>query len=251
MTFAFAWISPFFFQIGNLATFSFRSFKALFSRYDASEVTRQMLRIGFESLPIVMGVTAFVGMNVVVQGYQIMAILGAQDLVGMFLAMAAVRELAPIMAAALVGAKAGCGMASEIATMKIREQIDALEVMSVDPYRYIVAPRLIAAIFMVPLISVVALWTAIMAGYLVAVYQYGLNGVAFLEEVFHYVSFSDVRNVVIKSFVFAAVAFPIINYAGFEANGGARGVGDATNRAIVWGSIAIISINALMTALMY
>ena len=246
-----AWMSPFFFQIGNLSIFTGRCYRSLVGRLDLGEVLKQMLRIGIESLPIVIGVTAFVGMNTVVQGYQMMSILGAQDMVGMFLSMAAVRELAPIMAAALVGAKAGCGMASEIATMKIREQIDALEVMAVDPMRFIVAPRLLAAIFMVPLISIVALWTCIAAGYVVAVYQFNLNGVAFLEEVYRYISFTDVTNVVIKSFVFAAVAFPIITYAGFQASGGARGVGDATNRAIVWGSIAIVSSNAVMTAMMY
>jgi phospholipid/cholesterol/gamma-HCH transport system permease protein len=250
MNFFYATISPFFFQIGNLSLFYARSYRAVMGRQLADDVAKQMMR-GLESLPIVISVTAFVGMNIVVQGYEMMAVLGAQDMVGMFLSMAAVRELAPILAAALVGAKTGCGMASEIATMKIREQIDALEVMSIDPFRYIVAPRLIAALIIVPLITVVSLWACILAGYVVAVYQFNLNGVAFLAEVFNHMSPRDIVNVIIKSFVFAAVCFPIICYAGFQAQGGARGVGDATNQAIVWGAIGIVTINAVLTALMY
>ncbi len=251
MSAAVAIVSPFFFEVGNLSVFYARTYSAFTGRMFWGEVIKMMMRIGIESLPIVISVTAFVGLNIVVQGYQMMRLLGAQDMVGMFLAMAAVRELAPILAAALVGAKAGCGMASELGTMRIREQIDALEVMSVDPYRFLIAPRVIAAIAMGPLITIVALWSCIAAGYLAAVYQFDLNGSLFLSEVFRFITPRDLLNVLLKSGAFAAVCFPIVCYAGFYAEGGARGVGDATNRAIVWGAIGIVTINAVLTAIMY
>lgn len=244
-------ITNFFWELGNLAVFYRRSYASVFTAFFNGDTLKQAFRVGFESLPIVASVTAFVGMNIVVQGYQVMASLGAQDMVGMFLSMAAVRELAPIMAAALVGAKSGCSIASELATMKIKEQIDALEVMSVDPFAYLVAPRLLAAVFVVPMISVVALWSCIAAGYIVAVHQFDLNGVFFLQQVFGFMTMVDVVNVLIKSFVFAALATPILCYAGFQAQGGARGVGEATNRAVVWGAIVIVTANAFMTAIMY
>lgn len=244
-------LTNFLWEIGNLAVFYRHSYRSVLSGFLNDEVLKQAYRVGFESLPIVMSVTAFVGMNIVVQGYQVMAALGAQDMVGMFLSMAAVRELAPILAAALVGAKSGCSIASELATMKIKEQIDALEVMSVDPFQYLVAPRLLAAVFVVPLISIVALWCCIGAGWVVAVYQFDLNGVFFLQQVFSFISIVDVFNVLIKSFVFAFVATPILCYAGFQAHGGAKGVGEATNRAVVWGAIVIVTANAFMTAIMY
>lgn len=243
--------SFFFTEIGKLTGFYALSYRSLFRVFERDEVVKHTFRIGFESLPIVMSVTAFVGMNIVVQGYQVMAALGAQDMVGMFLSMAAVRELAPILAAALVGAKSGCSVASELATMKIKEQIDALEVMSVDPFEYLVAPRLLASIVMIPLISIVSLWCCIGAGYVVAVKQFDLNGVMFLQQVFGFMTITDVFNVIIKSFVFALVATPILCYAGFEAHGGAKGVGEATNRAVVWGAICIVTANAFLTAIMY
>jgi phospholipid/cholesterol/gamma-HCH transport system permease protein len=243
--------SNFFAEIGNLSLFYSRSYRSVMRGFFNDEVLRQAFKIGFESLPIVMSVCAFVGMNIVVQGYQVMSGLGAQDMVGMFMSMAAVRELAPIMAASLVGAKSGCTIASELATMKIKEQIDALEVMSVDPFQYLVAPRLLAAIFVIPMISIVALWCCIGAGYVVAVQQYDLNGLMFMQQIFDFMSLQDVLNVLIKSLVFAMVATPILCYAGFEAHGGARGVGEATNRAVVWGAIVIITANAVMTAIMY
>lgn len=251
MSFLLTPIADFFYELGKLFTFYGRSYRATMGRVDRSDVIHHTLRIGLESMPIVMSVTAFVGMNIVVQGYQVMKSLGAQDMVGMFLSMAAVRELAPILAAALVGAKSGCSIASELATMKIKEQIDALEVMSVDPYRYLVAPRLIAAIIVVPMISIVALWSCIGAGYVVAQYQFGLNGVMFMNQIFDFMTMQDVFNVLIKSVVFAGVTSPILCYAGFEAKGGAKGVGEATNRAVVWGAIMIVTSNALLTAIMY
>jgi phospholipid/cholesterol/gamma-HCH transport system permease protein len=240
-------------ELGNLAVFYFLSYRSLAHNFfrDTDSILKQAVRMGFESLPIVMCVTAFVGMNIVVQGYQVMRSLGAQDMVGMFLSMAAVRELAPIMAAALVGAKSGCSIASELATMRIKEQIDALEVMSVDPFAYLVAPRLVASLFVVPMIAVVALWCCIGAGYVVAVYQFDLNGVLFMQQIFGFMTFRDVVNVLIKSFFFAAFATPILCYAGFEARGGAKGVGEATNRAVVWGAIVIVTTNAILTAIMY
>ena len=241
----------FFAELGNLAVFCFRSYRAVFKTVSFDDLVKQSFRVGFESLPIVMSVTAFVGMNVVVQGFQIMRSFGAGDLVGMFLSMAAVRELAPILAAALVGAKSGCGVAGELATMKIKEQIDALEVMSVDPYAYLVVPRLLAAVIIVPMISNVALWSTIAAGYLVAVYQYNLNGSMFLQQVFEFMSMQDVFNVLIKSVVFASITGPITCYAGFEAQGGAKGVGEATNRAVVWGAVSIVTTNAILTSIMY
>lgn len=244
-------LTNFLYQMGNLTFFYGRSYRALLRGAFWSDTLKHMLRIGFESLPIVTSVCAFVGMNIVVQGYQVMRTLGAQDMVGMFLSMAAVRELAPILAAALVGAKAGCSMASELATMKIKEQLAALEVMSVDLYGYLVAPRLVASVIMVPLISVIALWCCIGAGYLVAVYQFDLNGSLFLEQVFEFMSLRDLINVIIKAFVFAFVTTPILCYAGFEAQGGARGVGEATNHAVVWGAVCIVTFNAFLTAIMY
>lgn len=244
-------IESFFWELGNLALFYRRSFASVLTAFTNPETLKQAFRVGFESIPIVMSVTAFVGMNIVVQGYQVMAALGAQDMVGMFLSMAAVRELAPVLAASLVGAKSGCSIASELATMKIKEQIDALEVMSVDPFTYLVAPRLLAGAFVVPMIAVVALWCTIGAGYIVAVHQFDLNGVFFLQQVFSFMTLTDAVNVLIKSFVFAVIATPILCYAGFQAQGGARGVGEATNRAVVWGALVITTANAFLTAIMY
>ncbi len=245
-------VQAFFYTIGDVARFTARSYRALFTTNPfTAETLRQCVEVGVGSLPIVLTVVAFVGTNIVMQGYGLLQILGATDLTGLFLAVAAVREFAPILTTAMIGAKAGSTVAGELATMRIREQIDALEVMSVDPFKYLIAPRFVAAIVTIPLVSVAALSACLSAGYVTATLQYGLNGTYFMNQVYQNMQLADLVNMMFKCFVAALAAFPTLCYAGYMAHGGPRGVGDATNRAVVWGAGIVIVLNAVLTAVLY
>lgn len=246
-----AGVLTFFEEVGQFTTFAGRVLRALLTRPMLLETALQVKHVAFGSVSVVIFICSFIGANVVVQGYQMLAVLGAGDMTGMFVGLAVVRELGPVMAGAMVGAKAGCEIAAELAAMKLGQQIDALEVMSVDPYSYLVVPRVVGTILGMPLVLAFAIGSAIGSGYLVAVYQYGLNGYNFMEQLRVLLSFSDLIVAAIKCVTFGAVVGLIECYMGFYAKPGPTGVGEATNMAIVVGSIVIAWINLVITGLAY
>lgn len=199
--------------------------------------------IGVRSLPILLIISAFVGTNLAVQGYNAFAPLGGQSLVGMFVALAGVRELAPIMVAAMVAAKAGTEMASQIAVMRIDDQIDALEVMAVDPHWHLVTPRLMGILVMLPPLTMISIATMVGCSYGVAVVQLGLNGGEFLQQAADATRPMDLFSCGVKSFVFGGVICLVSCYAGFSTEAGPAGVGRATNRAVVVSAVCCAIVN--------
>lgn len=216
-----------------------------------AETLRQTYRITFGTMPVVVLVSIFIGANIVVQGYQALKMLGAESMLGMFASFALVREMAPALGGAMVGVKAGSEMASELATMKIRSQIDAIEVMGVDPLRYLVVPRVLASIIAMPILTLVVLYAAIGAGMGVAVFQFGLSGAQFWGQITAYVTGHDLMSCMAKAFSFGIVLALIQCFCGFQAEHGPQGVGLATNRAIVLGISATAWVNLLISGLMY
>lgn len=239
-------------DLGGLVLFARHSYATLLAtRPYMGEVVRQTFRITVGCLPLVLFVAMFIGANVVVQGYQVLRMLGAESLVGMFASMALVRELGPVLSAAMVSAKAGSEIASELATMRIRSQIDAIEMMGVDPVRFLVVPRVIGSIFAMPALTVVGLYAAIAMGWGVGVYQFGLNGSAFLEQIYTTSGLDDLGAAILKSIAFGGTLVVIQCFAGFEARQGPQGVGLATNKAVVAGAVAIGWINLVVSGALY
>jgi phospholipid/cholesterol/gamma-HCH transport system permease protein len=208
-------------------------------------------KIGVKSLPILLIISVFVGTNLSLQGYNAFLPLGGQHLVGMFVALAGVRELAPLMVAAMVAAKAGTEMASQIAVMRIREQIDALEVMAISPHWYLITPRILGILIVLPALTMICIFVLFMAAYAVAVFQLGLNGHEFVQFAVASTSGAHLLYTLIKAFFFGIVICLCACYFGFESKPGATGVGNATNSAVVSAAVACASINYILSEILY
>lgn len=208
-------------------------------------------RIGVQSLPVLLTISIFVGTNLTLQGYNAFVPLGGQRLVGMFVALAGVRELAPLIAAAMVAAKAGTEMASQIAVMRTREQIDALEVMAVNPHWYLVTPRLYGILLVMPALSLVAVFTTVASSWATATLQLGLNSATFLEFARTSTHLADLLTGEVKALVFAVIIALVSCFCGFESEKGPSGVGQATNRAVVVSCVMCVTFNYLVSQALY
>lgn len=208
-------------------------------------------KIGVFSLPILLIISAFVGTNLALQGYNAFVPLGGQKLVGMFVALAGVREMAPIMVAAMIASKAGTEMASQIAVMRIRSQIDALEVMAIDPYWFLVTPRFFGILLVLPALTILSIFTLLGSSYLVAVYQLGLNGHEFIALAAQQTHPIDLVFGSIKSMIFGTITCLVSCYFGFSSAPGPSGVGQATNSAVVVSAMAAAILNYFLSELMY
>jgi phospholipid/cholesterol/gamma-HCH transport system permease protein len=210
-------------------------------------------RAGVGSVGLLTMLTVFAGLNLSVQSYATFERFGGQDFLGMFAGIGGVRELYPVMAAVVCGARIGANLAAALANMKISEQVEALEVMSVDPMRRLVAPRLWAVTLALPLLCGYADVIGIGASYVGAVYQLGLDGGTFMSQLEQFVNLSDLLVGMVKGLAFGWLVALIACFHGYRAakKDGAEGVGVATNRAIVHGAVMCIVLNLVISWLLY
>ena len=212
---------------------------------------KEAYKIGIQSLPILVVISAFVGTNLALQGYAAFKPLGGQRMVGMFVSMAGVRELAPIIAAAMIAAKAGTEIASHIGVMRIREQIDALEVMAVNPLAHLIAPRLLGILMVLPALTMVAIFVMLAAAGMVCVFQLGIHAEVFIQFATEAIEPVDFFYGAVKAFAFGLIICTIACFYGFNCGQGPEGVGQATNRAVVLGSVICIVLNYFISELLY
>lgn len=239
-------------RTGDLAWFVYDFVRAaLHHRPPPGRAMEEAWRIGFKSLPILLIISGFVGTNLALQGYAAMRPLGGGRLVGLFVALAGARELAPIIAASMVAAKAGTEMASQIGVMRIREQIDALEVMAVNPYAHLVTPRLLGISLVLPALTILSIFLMIASGYLVAVHQLDLNGEVFLRFAATGIAPMDFVYGMLKAVFFGVVICVVSCYFGFTCTAGPEGVGRATNRAVVVSAVVCVICNYFISELLY
>lgn len=239
-------------EAGGVTAFGLRAWRtALTTRPYVGETVLQTWRIVWGCLPMVLLVAMFIGANIVVQGVQVLRMLGAEAMVGVFTSLALVRELAPVLGGAMVSAKAGSEIASELASMRTRSQIDAMAVMGVNPVAFLVVPRLIGSIVALPMLTLAAIWGAIGMGWLVGVMQFDLNGHTFLDQIWSTTSMYDVQVALWKSLAFGGTLAVVQTYFGFRAEHGPQGVGMATNRAVVYGAVLIGWLNLMISAFAY
>lgn len=245
-------------MIETVASFGrFGLFVAAFARATATRPppiarsVEEAYRIGVLSLPILLIISTFVGTNLALQGYNAFVPLGGQKLVGMFVALAGVREMAPIMVAAMVASKAGTEMASQIAVMRIREQIDALEVMAINPHWYLVTPRFFGILLVLPALTMISIFTLLASSYAVSTVQLGLSGHDFLQFAAQSTRLVDFWYCTVKSFVFGTIICLVSCYYGFTSAPGPSGVGQATNAAVVVSACFCAVINYLLSQVLY
>jgi phospholipid/cholesterol/gamma-HCH transport system permease protein len=206
--------------------------------------------IGAGSTFIVALVGLFTGMAFTVSTIVGFRQFSAEGMVGGVVALALARELAPVLAAVVVTARAGSTMASELGNMRVTEQIDAITTMGVSPVQYLVAPRVLATTMMLPLLAICFGVAGQSGAYLVAVVWQGIDPGVFFDKIGQFLQSSDIRMLVVKSTVFGFVVSCICCKKGFQAAGGARGVGEATAKAVVASIIAIFAFDYVLTTLM-
>lgn len=235
-------------RLGHLGLFIGQIIQAAFRRpFYWSETRRTMTGVGLQCLIPVMAVVGPAGMVVTLQGLEVFKIFGAERMLSSLLAAAILRELSPTLTAIMLAAQAGSAISGEIGTMRVKEEIDALGVMAVNPVQYLIVPRLLALAIMVPLINAIACATGLFGGYLVAVVFKGLNPGAFASNMLNFVGPEDVWSGMLKAMVFGLIVGIISCYKGYFVTGGALGVGRAANQTVVSSVLVIVVVNYFLT----
>ncbi len=214
-------------------------------------IVQQMYAEGVLSLLIIMVSSLFIGMVLSLQGYHSLAKFGATQELGPLVALSVVRELGPVVTAILFAGRAGSAITAEIGLMKATEQLSSMEMMAVDPLRQVIGPRFWAGFLSMPLLTIIFNATAIYGAYLVGVRCLGLDGGIFWSNMQASVDFRfDIMNGIIKSFVFGIAVTWIAVVQGYEAKPTAAGIAAATTRSVVYGSLAVLGLDFVLTAMM-
>ncbi len=219
--------------------------------YYLRQILEQMWRIGYNSLPVV-GLTAFfTGGALALQIYQGSTPGTASTLVPNIVALGITRELGPVLAGLMVAGRVGASIAAELGTMRVTEQIDALVTLSTNAFKYLVGPRLVAAVITLPILVAIGDTIGIMGGYIVGTRSLGLNSYAYLKTTADFLDLDDVTSGLIKAAFFGLIIAVMGCYHGFNSKGGAQGVGRATTNAVVSASILILAANFVLTNLLF
>jgi phospholipid/cholesterol/gamma-HCH transport system permease protein len=219
--------------------------------YDLRQLLRQMLQVGVGSLPVILLTALFTGGVLALQTFSVLARFNAERYVGSLVALSMVRELSSVLGGLVIAGRSGSAMGAELGTMRVTEQIDALEVMGADPVHYLMVPRVWATVFVLPLLVMVSDAVGIAGGYFVSVVLMGANPVSYMETTFQFMELDDLLSGLVKAAVFGLLIAMIGCYQGFNTRGGAEGVGRATTRAVVMASIAIFISNFFLTKALF
>jgi phospholipid/cholesterol/gamma-HCH transport system permease protein len=215
------------------------------------QIVEQMMKIGYNSLPVV-GLTAFfTGGALALQIYLGSSRFNAEALVASIVALGITRELGPVLAGLMVAGRVGASIAAELGTMKVTEQIDALVTLSTNPFKYLVGPRIVAAVITLPLLVGIADTIGIMGGYIVGTRSLDFNAYAYIKNTADFLELDDVTSGLIKAAVFGFIIAIMGCYHGFHSRGGAQGVGRATTNAVVSSAILILAANFALTSLLF
>jgi phospholipid/cholesterol/gamma-HCH transport system permease protein len=210
---------------------------------------RQVMQIGYLSLPVV-GLTAiFTGAALALNIYTGGGRFNAEQIMPQIVALGITRELGPVLAALMLAGRVSAAIAAEIGAMRATEQIDALQTLSTDPYRYLVAPRLLAAVITLPLLTVVADIIGIAGGWLVATATLDFNGASYVRNTWDFLESWDIVSGLIKAAAFGFIVALMGCYHGFTATGGARGVGRATTKAVVSAAVLVFAADYILTSI--
>jgi len=238
--------------IGNLSIFTVSAVSACVAPpFYGRLIGRQIVIVGYYSLPVV-GLTAlFTGMVLALQIYTGSSRFNAEGAVATIVVIGITRELGPVLAGLMVAGRVGAAMAAEIGTMRVTEQIDALVTLSTSPFKYLVAPRLIAGTIMLPALVLVADIIGVFGGYLISTQKLGFNPATYLNNTFEFLEALDVISGLVKAAVFGFIIALMGCYNGYNSRGGAQGVGSATTNAVVSASILILAANYVITELFF
>jgi len=244
-------------DLGHMGVYLLKIFQACFRLpFRFSEFMRQMHFIGVGSLVVIFFTAASTGMVLGLQGYYSLHKFGAEGMLGSAVSLTLIMELGPVLTALMVAGRAGSAMCAELGIMRISEQIDALDCMAIDPFRYLITPKLLAALISVPLLTVLFDVVGIAGGYVAGVQLMGVNPGSYFEGMRSSVTNHDILLGTIKSFVFAILIVWICTGRGYlvhqirGAGFGARSVSKVTTQAVVLSSISVLIFDYLLTAIL-
>jgi phospholipid/cholesterol/gamma-HCH transport system permease protein len=242
-------------QIGRMGIFLFHSLISIVKPpYKLFPIIKQIYIIGSLSAFVIFFTGAFTGMVLGLQGYHTLTKFGAEGTLGSVVALSLIRELGPVLAALMVTGRAGSAICAEIGIMRISEQIDALDCMAIDPHKYIVAPKFIAGIISMPLLTALFDVVGIFGGYMVGVWLLGGNEGSYFSSIYSNVGFEDIYMGLMKPLFFGLIIILISSSKGFfvhltKGGGfGAEGVSRVTTDAVVMSSVSILVVDYIMTS---
>ncbi len=238
--------------MGLFGLFFVEIIKVAFStKFKLRKFLAQTEEIGFNSSLIVILTGTFAGAVLALQTYIGVKRYGGEEFVGPIVALSMARELGPVITGLMVTGRSGSAIAAEIGTMRITEQVDALTTVCINPFQYLIIPRIVAGTFILPFLTTISMICGIIGGYFVAISVLGLNGTQYIKGIKKYLEFSDITNGLIKSAFFGLILTWVGSFKGFYASGGARGVGLATTQSVVMGSILLLLANYFLTAALF
>ncbi|MFH1411260.1 MAG: ABC transporter permease [Candidatus Omnitrophota bacterium] len=245
-------IIAFFAYIGGLAVLLVQTIFWMFGpRFRKRQLLEQMCRVGVASFPIVFLISIFTGMVLALQSAYQMQKVSAEMYIASLVALSITRELGPVLTALIVAGRCGAAMTAELGTMKVTEQIEALETLSANPVQYLVVPRFLALVVMLPLLTIISDFFGIVGGYIIGVSKLNIAHGMYLKMTFDPLTIKDVGTGIIKSISFAVIICIIACFEGINSAGGAEGVGRATTSSVVRSFILIIVADCFFTALFY
>ena len=226
-------------------------FPLVFRRRARRELLKQMYVCGIASIPVTVVVSVFTGAILALNGGITLDAIGQNHLIGRIVAISMTREMGPFMTALILAASVGSGMAAELGTMTVSEEIDAIEVLGIDPARLLVLPRLVAMTFMLPILTVYASLLGTVGGAITSYYQYNVSFELFRTDALEHLAAKDVYTGLLKSFMFGIVIAAVGCAQGLRTRGGAVGVGRATRSAVVISYLLIIVLGYYVTFFFY
>jgi phospholipid/cholesterol/gamma-HCH transport system permease protein len=239
-------------EVGRVLSLLYNTLRhALNPPYDIRNIFKQMVEVGVMSVPVVLITAIFTGMVLALQTYTGFKRFGAESLVGSVVALSLTREMGPVLTGLIVAGRAGAAIAAELGTMRVTEQIDALETLATNPIKYLVVPRFIAGLVMLPALTVIADIVGILGGFLITVGHFGASSVEYWRRTWDFLKTDDIYNGLIKACFFGAAIALICCYKGFYTKGGAEGVGKGTTGAVVVSFMTILISDYFLSAWLF
>ncbi len=239
-------------SIGQYGQFVFHTFWVMCTkRLKVHKLIVQMENIGVDSFMISVLTGVFAGAVLTLQTYNAFVKFGSENMIGPVVAISLTRELGPVLTGLMVAGRSGSGIAAEIGTMRITEQIDALETLCINVFQYLMIPRVLAGIIILPFLTMFSIFFGIWGGYVIYVYWFGLNPIDFVEGIKKFLELSDITGGLIKSSVFGFILTSIGSFFGYYTRGGAKGVGISTTQCVVMASILILISNYFLALMLF
>lgn len=237
--------------VGDITIFAYRMFVWMFTRRPAKgTLLTNFYHVGVLSLPVVALTGTFIGMVLAVQSHRQFAMIGMENRLGAVINSSLVRELGPVLAATMLAGRVGGAIAAVIGTMRVTEQIEALTTMGADPIHYLVVPRFLACLLLIPALTIMADFMGIVGGYFYSVIVLGIDHAAYLQNSADFVTGYDLFSGILKSFFFGAIIAIVSCYRGFNCQAGAEGVGQAATAAFVMSFVLILGVDLVLNILL-